>query len=117
AGQPTGVIRPLQGVSGSPLPGDNSHPDLTAQEHQLGVNIVRTHDVDCSGTSDIDGLGPNAIFRNWNADPNDPASYNFAPTDRAVLSIARSGATIEYSVGRSDLSSAGVGFNNTPPPD
>jgi xylan 1,4-beta-xylosidase len=117
AARPVGVIRSLQGVSGTPLPGDSSHPDLTSQFHQLGVDIVRTHDVDCQGTSDIDGIGPNRIFADWSADPNDPRSYNFAPTDRAVLSIVRSGAQVEYSLGHSDLSCAGAGFNNTPPPD
>ena len=117
ASKATGFIRSLQGVSGTPLPGDSSHPDLTSQFKQLGVNIVRTHDVDCNGTSDIDGLGPNRIFPNWNADPNDPSSYNFGPTDQAILSIVRSGAQVEYSVGHSDLTCAGVGFNNTPPPD
>jgi xylan 1,4-beta-xylosidase len=80
------------------------------------VNIVRTHDVDCNGTSDIDGNGPDRIFPDWSADPNDPSSYNFGPTDTAVLSIVRSGAQVEYSVGHSDLSCAGAGFNNTPQP-
>jgi len=117
ASKPTGIIRSLQGVSGTPLPGDSSHPDLTSQFKQLGVNIVRTHDVDCNGTSDIDGLGPNRIFPNWNANPNDPSSYNFGPTDQAILSIVRSGAQVEYSVGHSDLTCAGDGFNNAPPPD
>ena len=117
ASAPVGMLRSLQGVSGTPLPGDGSHPDFTSQFQQLGVDIVRTHDVDCSGTSDIDGLGPNRIFPNWNANPNDPASYNFGPTDTAVLSIVHSGAQVEYSIGHSDLSCAGVGFNNTPPPD
>lgn len=112
-----GSIRSLQGVSGTPLPGDDSHPDLTAQEQALGVNIVRTHDIDCAGTGDIDGLGPNRIFRNWSADPNDPASYNFGPTDRAILSIVHSGAQVEFSVGHSDLTCAGIPTNNTPPPD
>jgi xylan 1,4-beta-xylosidase len=117
AAKPVGIIRSLQGVSGTPLPGDSSHPDLTRQFGQLGVNIVRTHDVDCQGTSDIDGIGPNRIFPDWNANPNDPRAYNFGPTDRAVLSIVRSGAEVEYSIGHSDLSCAGAGFNNTPPPD
>jgi hypothetical protein len=117
ASKPIGIIRSLQGVSGTPLPGDSSHADLTAQFRQLGVNIVRTHDVDCNGTSDIDGLGPNRIFPSWSANPNDPSSYNFGPTDRAILSIVRSGAQVEYSVGHSDLTCAGIAFNNTPPPD
>ena len=62
-------------------------------------------------------IGPDRIFPDWSADPNDPSSYNFGPTDTAVLSIVRSGAQVEYSVGHSDLSCAGAGFNNTPPPD
>jgi hypothetical protein len=53
ASHPTGVIRSLQGVSGSPLPGDASHPDFTAQQRQMGVDLVRTHDIDCKGTGDI----------------------------------------------------------------
>ncbi len=117
ASRPVGIIRSLQGVSGTPLPGDNSHPDLTPQFRQLGVDIVRTHDVDCSGTSDIDGAGRNRIFPSWSANPYDPSSYNFGPTDRAILSIVRSGAQVEYSLGHSDLTCAGAGPNNVPPPD
>ncbi|HEY7076760.1 MAG TPA: hypothetical protein VH418_15390 [Solirubrobacteraceae bacterium] len=117
ASRPAGFIRSLQGVSGSPLPGDDSHPDLTAEQRSLGVDLVRTHDIDCKGTGDIDGLGVNRIFRDWSADPNDPASYNFAPTDRAILSIVRAGEQVEFNLGHSDLSCAGIGFNNTPPPD
>ncbi len=117
AAKPVGIVRSLQGVSGTPLPADASHPDLTAQFQQLGIDIVRTHDVDCQGTSDIDGAGPNRIFPNWNADPNNPSSYNFGPTDRAILSIVRSGAQVEYSLGHSDLTCAGITTNNAPPPD
>jgi xylan 1,4-beta-xylosidase len=117
ASRPVGLIRSLQGVSGTPLPGDNSHPDFTPQFKQLGVDIVRTHDIDCKGTGDIDGAGPNRIFPNWNADPNNPSSYNFGPTDTAIVSIVRSGAQVEYSLGHSDLTCAGVATNNVPPPD
>jgi xylan 1,4-beta-xylosidase len=117
ASRPVGFIRSLQGVSGSPLPGDDSHPDLTAEQHSLGVDLVRTHDIDCTGTGDIDGLGSNRIFKDWSADPNDPASYDFGPTDRAILSIVRAGEQVEFNLGHSDLSCAGIGFNNAPPPD
>src|SRR6185312_6198514 len=111
-----GDIRSLQGVSGTPLPGDASHPDYTAGQNALGVDIVRTHDVDCKGTGDLDGAGVNRVFPDWTKDPNDPASYNFAPTDRAVLSIVHSGAQVEYSLGRSDLRCAGIDANNAPAP-
>src|SRR4051812_22463220 len=117
AKRPTGTIRSLQGVAGSPLPGNDEHGDYSAQFNALAVDFVRTHDIDCSGTGDIDGLGANRIFPDWNADPDDPASYNFAPTDRALLSADRAGEEIEFNLGHSDLRCAGIGFNNTPPPD
>src|SRR6476619_4527435 len=113
ASHPVGVIRSLQGVSGSPLPGDASHPDFTTQQRRMGVDLVRTHDIDCKGTGDIDGIGENRIFRDWSADPDDPASYTFGPTDRAILSIVRAGSEVLFNLGHSDLSCAGLGFNNT----
>jgi xylan 1,4-beta-xylosidase len=117
ASRPVGVIRSLQGVSGTPLPGDDSHPDFTAQQREMGVDLVRTHDIDCNGTGDIDGAGVNRIFPDWSADPNDPSSYNFAPTDRAILSIVRAGEQVEFNLGHSDLTCAGIPTNNVPPPD
>jgi xylan 1,4-beta-xylosidase len=117
ASRTVGTIRSLQGVSGTPLPGDDSHPDFTAQHRRLGVDVVRTHDIDCKGTGDIDGAGVNRIFPDWNADPSDPASYNFGPTDRAILSSVRAGEEIEFNLGRSDLRCAGIEANNVPPPD
>src|SRR6476469_2179776 len=117
ASKQVGAIRSLQGVSSTPLPGDGSHADLTAQQRQLGVDFVRTHDIDCSGTGDIDGLGVNRIFPDSSADPNDPASYNFGPTDTALLSAARAGEQIEFNLGHSDLSRCNPNFNNTPPAD
>jgi xylan 1,4-beta-xylosidase len=117
ASKPVGVIRSLQGVSGTPLPGDTSHPDFTAQHRELRVDIARTHDIDCKGTGDLDGAGPNRIFPDFTADPSDPASYNFGPTDRAILSIVRAGEDVEFNLGRSDLRCAGVVANNAPAPD
>jgi hypothetical protein len=117
ASQGVGTIRSLQGVAGTPLPGNDQHGDYTAQMDRLGVDLVRTHDIDCSGTGDISGNGPNRIFPNWDADPDDPASYNFGPTDRALLSTVRQGSELVFNLGPSDLSCAGAGFNNTPPAD
>src|SRR3954466_1308384 len=71
AAQRAGTIRSLQGVAGAPVPGNNDHADYTSQFDQLGVDFVRTHDIDCSGTGDITGIGANRIFPDWSADPND----------------------------------------------
>jgi hypothetical protein len=117
ASKQVGTIRSLQGVSSTPLAGDGSRPDLTAQQHELGVDFVRTHDIDCSGTGDIDGLGVDRIFPDFSADPNDPANYNFGPTDTAILSAVRAGEQVEFNLGHSDLSRCNPNFNNTPPSD
>jgi xylan 1,4-beta-xylosidase len=117
ASRTVGTIRSLQGVSGTPLPGDESHADFTRRYRQLGVDVSRTHDIDCQGTGDLDGVAVNRIFPDWSADPNDPSSYNFAPTDRAILSVVRSGARVEFNLGRSDLRCAGNPTNNAPPAD
>src|SRR3954454_15957161 len=116
AARPVGLIRSLQGVSGSPLPGDASHADLSAQQRALGVDFVRTHDIDCKGTGDIDGAGANRIFPDFSADPDDPRSYNFGPTDRAILSIVRAGSEVLFNLGRSDLRGGGIAANTGPPP-
>src|SRR5690349_4001387 len=73
ASQTVGTIRSLQGVSGTPLPGDDSHPDFTTQHRRLSVEVARTHDIDCKGTGDLDGAGVNRIFPDFSADPDDPA--------------------------------------------
>ena len=117
AAQTVGTIRSLQGVSGTPLPGDDSHPDFTTQHRRLSVDVARTHDIDCKGTGDLDGAGVNRIFPDFSADPDDPASYDFGPTDRAILSIVRAGEDVEFNLGRSDLRCAGIEANDAPPPD
>jgi len=77
--------------------------------------MVRTHDaggINGSGAGDIDGPGRSRIFPNWNADPADPASYNFGPTDTLIKNIVDAKAEVFFRVGRSNISGA-----NTVPPD
>lgn len=116
-----GTIRSLQGVSGSPLPVLPGLPTLTDQFRSLGIDLVRLHDT--YGPGDIDShfcLGgcPNfpipaippdyvatanmkILFPDPAADPEDPASYNFGPTDEAVSAILRLPARVYFRVGRS----------------
>jgi len=110
-------------------------PNLVQQYKELRVDQVRTHDY--MGPTDIDAqftqnnsmlawLIPGAaqrdevakngnasiIFPNWNADPEKPASYNFAPTDKVLAAIYKTGGEVYYRIGRS------WGANNVdPPPD
>src|SRR6516164_10905592 len=102
-----GEIRSFQGLNGVPSPVMAGLPALVQQYKELRVNQVRTHDA--MGPSEIDstfalGNGELAwlipddaqragvvkagnaaiIFPDWSADPEKPASYNFAPTDKVI---------------------------------
>jgi xylan 1,4-beta-xylosidase len=124
-----GKLRSLQGVNGAPAP--NMHKpirfkfggwnipadtDATAGYRQARIDLVRTHDA--YGPGDIDARFPDApnvmidadrtllsIFPNPDADPGDPGSYNFGPTDRQIASIKGIGAEVLFRLGRSEGSS------------
>ncbi len=116
-----GAIRSLQGVSGAPIPVLPGLPMLTDQFRSLAVDLVRLHDT--YGPGDIDShfcpggclnfpipaiplnyvatANQRVIFPDPAADPDDPASYNFGPTDQAVTAIQRLPAQVYFRVGRS----------------
>jgi xylan 1,4-beta-xylosidase len=130
----TGQIRPLEGVNGGPAPVLEGLPSLEKQYRKTLIDIVRTHDY--MGPTEIDSqfdfdnqtlawLVPDpeqrrklvaagnaaTIFPDWSADPENPASYRFGPTDAAIASILASGAEVYYRIGRS------FGARINPPPD
>jgi xylan 1,4-beta-xylosidase len=134
AGKVIGEIRSFQGMNGPPSPVMGELPTLVKPYKDLRVNQVRTHDA--MGPSEIDskfvlGNGELAwlipdkaqragvvkagnaaiIFPDWSADPEKPASYNFAPTDELIAAIRASGAEVYYRIGRS------WGANINPPQD
>ncbi|MCC6133249.1 MAG: hypothetical protein IT186_25235 [Acidobacteria bacterium] len=80
AGAPAGRIRPLLGVNIGPIPAGESTVDLTSPYHQAGVTTIRTHDY--YGPLDMATLYPNQ-----NADPANPASYNFTASDAVFEKI------------------------------
>ncbi len=132
AGQIVGTIRSFQGVNGPPYPVRSGLPNLIAQYRDLHIDSVRTHD--SYGPTEIDAVytnqglkdvfpdpsirsqvikasRENCIFPDWDADPDNPRSYNFGPTDKIVKAIVASGASVFYRVGRS------FGANREPPKD
>jgi xylan 1,4-beta-xylosidase len=133
-----GVIRSLQGVDGAPGPGDHKPEDFTfggwnmqddvdasVGYRRARIDLVRTHDG--YGPGDIDARFESAeapggalisakrdvftLFPDPKADPDNPASYRFAPTDRLITSIVKVGAQVLFRVGRSE------GADPTPPAD
>jgi hypothetical protein len=129
AGAPVGHLRSLQGVNGAPAPGAHKpenfkfggwnmpeRVDVSTGYKMARIDLVRTHDA--YGPTDIDAKFETAdapggglisahrdvfnIFPDPNADPNDPRSYNFAPTDQIIASIRKVGAQVMFRLGRSE---------------
>jgi xylan 1,4-beta-xylosidase len=133
-----GSLRSLQGVDGAPGPGGHKPENFTfggwnmkddvdasAGYRRARIDLVRTHDG--YGPGDIDARFESAaapggglisakrdvftIFPDPGADPDNPASYRFGPTDRLITSIEKIGAQVLFRVGRSE------GADPTPPAD
>jgi xylan 1,4-beta-xylosidase len=115
ASKTVGALRSLQGAHFDPGPAGET---LSDNYVALGVDSIRTHDAGGFGTGnmgigDIDGyqgVAALVIFPNWNADPNDPKSYNFGPTDQLIKNIRAIGAEVFFRVGRSNIVSFGGGY-------
>lgn len=109
--------------------------DISAAYRAMGIDMVRIHDF--IGAGDIDtrpstftkmmmsdgsilpstpaeaaALRLDVMFPDMDADPNDPKSYNFGPTDRIIKSIIDINAQVFFRVGR-----GGPATDGTPPSD
>jgi hypothetical protein len=129
AASTTGTLRSLQGVNGAPGPGGHkpeyfsfggwNMPDsVDASQGYIWarIDLVRTHDA--YGPTDIDARFERAqapggalihadrdaliIFPDREADPQNPASYRFGPSDQIIASIRNIGAEVLYRLGRSE---------------
>ena len=93
----TGKIKPMHGVGQPPYSTPLSSPHM----HYLGdarIPYARLHDVGGAygGSRYVDI--PN-IFPDFDADENDPASYDFAFTDDLIAKIVEQGCGIIYRLG------------------
>ena len=133
-----GTLRSLQGVDGAPGPGGHKPEyfkfggwnmkddvDASAGYRRARIDLVRTHDG--YGPGDIDARFESAsapggglisakrdvltLFPDPAADPDNPSSYRFAPTDELIASIVKVGAQVLFRVGRSE------GADPRPPAD
>lgn len=124
AGKVIGQIHDFQGLNGQPTPVLQGLPNLVRQYKELRTSLVRTHDM--MGPTDIDAVfkfdniwqewlipdpavrrgavdhgNKSILFPDPNADPENPASYNFGPTDEVMAAIHAAGAHVYYRIGRS----------------
>ncbi len=91
-----GKVKPLHGVNNSPV-----RVGKQATQHEFaaaGIPFVRTHDTAgmFGGAHYVDV--PN-IFRDFAADENDPANYDFAFTDAYLRPLVEAGSEIFFRLG------------------
>jgi hypothetical protein len=89
-----GAIKPLHGINNSPVTYGHELPELKS----AGIPYVRLHDTAGAfgGTYFVDV--PN-LFPDFDADPEDPAAYDFAFTDAYLKGVAASGMKVFYRLG------------------
>ena len=87
--------RSLHGVNNGPI-GYGSLIDVSHHFQDLGIPYVRLHDVDWPHPRAVDIP---QVFPDFEADPDDPANYDFLRTDEYLRSVLDAGAGIVYRLG------------------
>lgn len=108
-----GGMKPMHGVGQPPAYGINS--SLFHYLKEAGIPYSRLHDV---GGSYGDGRFvdvPN-IFRDFNADPEDPSSYDFVFTDWLITELVKVGCEPYYRLGITIENDADMKAYRTEPP-
>ncbi|TLS54026.1 hypothetical protein FE782_01360 [Paenibacillus antri] len=98
ADQATGAsFKAIHGVNNGPVT-YGSLVDVTDYYVSMGVPLVRLHDPNWPHPREVD---IHIVFPDFDKDPADPASYNFAQTDEYVRTVAATGASIVFRLGES----------------
>ena len=109
-----GKIKPMHAVGQPPIGGQN----LFGYFHyltEIGVPYSRLHDVGgCFGAGKFVDV-PN-IFRDFDADVDDPASYDFTFTDALITALIESGIEPYYRLGVSIENNADIKVYRINPP-
>ncbi|MEA2025297.1 MAG: hypothetical protein U9O18_01265 [Chloroflexota bacterium] len=88
-------MKRLHGVNNGPI-GYGSLIDVSHHYGDMGVPSVRLHDPNWPHPREVDIY---AVFPDFEADLDDPRSYDFARTDDYVGSVLETGAQIVYRLG------------------
>lgn len=107
-----GTLKPLHGVNNGPLT-YGSLVDVSPDYRDLAIPYVRLHDPNWPHPREVDIP---QIFPNFDADPEDPASYAFARTDTYIQAILATGAQVIYRLGVSIEHTERKDYT-APPPD
>ena len=112
-----GVIKPMNAVNngpaGSKVRGIRGNIDTYAAAH---IPFARNHDASFyPGYGGEHTVDVHRIFKNFDADENDPASYVFGPTDQYIADTIEAGTKVFYRLGASI--EHGYKFGTYPPKD
>ena len=108
-----GTIKPLNGVNGGPIVTRGAF-DLSSNFLELGIKHIRLHDIPWMYENVVD---TNYVFPRFEADVNDPQSYDFSLTDYYIKSIHSLGAEMTFRLGYSAEWRYHPPIHNVPPKD
>ena len=115
----TGPVKPMHSVNNGPVYKFAADQRITNIEsyRAAGIPYARTHDASFNATYGGEHIVDiNMIFTNFDADPTDPASYDFALTDEYMRVIEAGGAKVFYRLG-SKIEHWSKKYNTLPPKD
>ena len=96
-GRESGPVKDMHGVGGGPVTQHFVY-DATEDFRAAGIPLCRTHDIEYPF-----GLGEfvdiHCIFKDFDKNENDPASYNFTFTDEYLKAVVNAGAKPFYRLG------------------
>ena len=114
-----GKVKPMHSVNNGPVYKFAADQRITNIEpfRAAGIPYARTHDASFYATYGGEHIVDiNMIFTDFNADPTDPASYDFELTDDYMRMINAGGAKVFYRLG-SKIEHWSKKYNTLPPKD
>ena len=97
-----GKIKPMNGVNNGPIGSSVTKTGNVEAFAAARIPYVRLHDsAFCYSYGGEYTVDVHRIFRDFDADENDPASYVFEPTDQYVLDTISAGTKVFYRLGAS----------------
>ena len=94
-----GKIRPVHGVNGGPRTTNFTY-NATDFFKEASIPYCRLHDVEYPNGSG-EYIDIHCVFKNFDADVNDPASYNFFLSDHYIGACLEAGSDIIFRLGES----------------
>ncbi|MDY3303495.1 MAG: hypothetical protein SOW78_04340 [Clostridia bacterium] len=111
-----GKIKPMNAVNNGPIGGKTRNNGNFQFYKEAEIPYARNHDAAfCADYGSEFSVDIHNIFRNFDADENDPSSYIFTPTDEYVKTTADAGTETFYRLG--SKIEHGFKFGTYPPKD